>query len=365
MHIKNIQNKILRCLVVFSILLFPLFTTNNVYALSNKVELHFLSTGNSDCIIIQSKKTVVIDAGQNDDETYVVSYLKSMGVKTVEYLVSTHPDADHSGGLDAIVNNFNIDQCFVCNGDASTQTYQSFITALSNKHLTPSVPLEGTKFDIGNGAYVQFYNCKATGSESNALSLITKLTYGKKKAVFMGDAPVSVENQYKNVIGDVDILKVSHHGSHTATGSVFLSVIKPEYSVLCTGKNSYGHPDATVVSRLKKYGKVYRTDQSGNIIFTLKNNKISVNKKAVSSIKSTTVKKSQSTSSTTKKKSTSSSSTATNGIDRSKTYVINIKSKMRHYSSCSYVSRMSSSNAVSTNSIKGYESYKSCSRCGA
>lgn len=286
---KNLWKRIISCLFILILVggcsAYGNNSANKAAALNQQslsqngssVKMHFLSTGNSDCIIIQAEKTVLIDAGQNNDEDLVVNYLKKLGVKKIDYIISTHPDADHCGGLDAVVKNFEIKECFVGNGSSTSITYRSFINALAEKGLTPAVPLANKQFMLGKNCYMQFYNTKARSTNSNELSLVTLLVDGNKKALFTGDADYKVENQLHTLLSDVDVLKVSHHGSKTATSQAFLQVVKPEYAIICTGKNGYGHPDKTVIKRLEKAGsKVYRTDYDGNIIVEFNNNQVSV-----------------------------------------------------------------------------------------
>lgn len=251
---------------------------NNVK--SSTIKIHFIDTGNSDCIFVQTEeKNLLIDAGDNDDEQRIVNYLNEQKLTTINYLVSTHPDADHCGGLDAVVTNFTIDQSYVANGSSDSQTYRDFIYSLSAKGLTPAVPLEDTAISLDQNTQMKFYNTKATG-EGNELSLVILLQSGGHYILFMGDATEKVE---KNIIDhlphNIDILKVSHHGSKSATSEQFLNALNIDYAVIECGKNNqYHHPDQQTLNRLEDHEiKTLRTDQKGNIIFTIKNNKLSYN----------------------------------------------------------------------------------------
>lgn len=335
---------------------------------ATKTEIHFISTGNSDCILIKSEKNVLIDGGQNDDEKRIVEYLNQQNVKKIDYLVSTHPDADHSGGLDAVVNHVEIGETFVCNGDSNTKTYQDFIQALAKKKLTPAVPLENKKFEIGKNTYIQFYNAKSTAKEANDLSLVTLLVSGNKKALFTGDASVDVEKKIMSELPEVDILKVGHHGSRSSTCLEFLEKIKPTYAVICTGKNSYGHPTNQVLSNLKECNvETHRTDQEGNIIFTLDNNQITIkNTKELTISGSYESTSSQSTTQSESNKNTSSSNTDNHeNTSSNTTYVGNSNAHKFHYASCSSVSRMNEANMVRSNDRSYFvnNGYEACKKC--
>lgn len=242
---------------------------NNEIILSDNLTVHFIDTGNSDAILIDDNGTsMIIDAGDNDDENMMVNYLKKVGIKDIKYLVSTHAHADHAGGLDEIVKNFEIENAFVSNGDSDTKTYRDFILALSDKGLNPSVPLEDKKFKLKN-AYFEVFNTNG-GSSTNNESLVVLLTNGEDKMLFTGDAEEEVEYEILDKMPDVDLLKIGHHGSHSSSTDAFLDKTKPEYAVILCGRNNkYGHPHRETMQKLKDRNiKVYRTDQNGDIVFT-------------------------------------------------------------------------------------------------
>lgn len=230
--------------------------------------VHFINTGNSDAIlIVQDDKSVLIDAGDNDDEELVVNYLNNLEIKKIDYLVNTHPDADHCGGLDAVINNFEIGTFFVGNGSSDSQTYTDVINATANKGINPSVPLEESKFELTSNSYIQFFNT-AGGSDSNESSLVTLFVNGEDKFLLTGDAGTETENKILSKMQDVDVLKIGHHGSKNSTTQSFLDKVNPEYAVILTGKNSYGHPHSEVLSKLESANiEIHRSDECGDIIF--------------------------------------------------------------------------------------------------
>lgn len=230
--------------------------------------VHFINTGNSDAILIlQDNKSVLIDAGDNDDESLMVNYLNNLEIKKVDYLVNTHPDADHCGGLDAVINNFEIGKFFVGNGSSDSQTYTDVINSAANKGINPSVPLEESKFELTSNSYIQFFNTTG-GSDSNESSLVTLFVNGEDKFLLTGDAGAETENKILSKMQDVDVLKIGHHGSKNSTTQSFLDKVNPEYSVILTGKNSYGHPHSEVLSKLESANiKIHRSDECGDIIF--------------------------------------------------------------------------------------------------
>lgn len=241
-----------------------------------ETKIHFINTGNSDSIlIIQDSKAALIDGGDNDDEQRVVSYLKNQGISELEYVFATHPHADHIGGLDAVVNSIAIKNMFVSNGDADTKTYFDFINAMANKGVNPSVPLLNSEFKLGAAKFKVL--SVANVNDQNNNSIVLEFTNGKDKALFMGDAEKEIESKLNP--GDVDLLKVGHHGSQSSSTPEFLNRITPEYAVITCGKgNDYGHPHKKTMETLKNMNiDVHRSDECGDILFTSTGNGLKVN----------------------------------------------------------------------------------------
>ncbi len=240
--------------------------TSQAVAEGKVSEIHFIDTGNSDAIlIINNGEAMLIDGGENDDEDFLVKYLKDQGVTELEYLIATHPHADHVGGLDAIVSNLHVNTIFVANGDANTKVYRDFINAAMDKGLTPSVPLEDSQFPLG-GAYFKVMNTNG-GSDTNNVSLVVEYVNGEDKALFMADAEKEVEEEILSKLEQVDLLKVGHHGSRTSTSQDFLEKVSPTYAVITCGTgNSYGHPHQETLDKLQGI-EVHRTDECGSVIF--------------------------------------------------------------------------------------------------
>lgn len=246
---------------------------------SGKSKVHFIDTGNSDSILIENNgEYMLIDGGDTDDDAVVNNYLNKQGVKTIKYLLATHPHADHLGALDTVVKNFEIENLFIGSGTANTKVYTQFINNATNKGYTPIKPKENTIYSLGDGQ-VKFYNVNGQGGKDlNNESVIALYSNGDDDFLFTGDAETEVEMKYASVIGDIDVYKASHHGSRTGSSQSFLNIIKPEYVLLLTGTNSYGHPHKEVVDRLKNNNiAVYRSDESGDIIATSTGNGITFN----------------------------------------------------------------------------------------
>ncbi len=237
------------------------------------MKVHFIDVGQGDSIFIQSPsgKTMLIDGGTKSDGETVVAYLKSHKVSKLDYVVATHPDADHIGGLIDVVNSFTVGQ-FINSGKVhTTQTYKELLSIVLAKKIKYSEPKTGDLVPFDNALKLQVLHVDANTSDINDASIVLKATYNKVSFLLTGDADVDMESK---IMAKYDVkatvLKAGHHGSNTSSSAKFISEVKPATTILSYGKgNSYGHPHKEVVSRLKNVAsKIYSTAVSGNIVVT-------------------------------------------------------------------------------------------------
>ncbi|MFJ8262739.1 ComEC/Rec2 family competence protein [Rummeliibacillus sp. NPDC094406] len=275
--------KKLNLLVIFSLLL-SLFIYVSPSSAASNVKVHVIDVGQGDSILIQTgNENVLIDGGNKGKGDEVVAYLKKQKVKTLNAVVSTHPDADHVGGLAEVINSLNVKSVYAPKVTHTTQAYKNFLTAVKKEGLKIKVAKKGVEIPTkAKNITLKFLAPvkEYTKSDLNDWSGVLQLTHSKKKFLFTGDAETQAENDMlkAGVLSKVDVLKVSHHGAKEATGTSFLNKVKPTYAVISVSKtNGYGHPTAETLNRLKKAKtKVYRTDKNGNVIFTSTGSKISV-----------------------------------------------------------------------------------------
>ncbi len=270
--------------VITLILLFALFFTGikDVEAASS-VQVHFLNIGQGDATLIQTpNENILIDGGGKGKGPEVVKYLKKYKVSTLTAVVSTHPDADHVGGLAYVIKNMKVNKVYAPNVSHTTQAYKDFLLSVKYKKLKITVAKQGVEIPtIAKDITLKFLAPVKIYAKSdlNNWSAVLHLKHNKKAFLFMGDAEAKAETDMlaKKLISKVDVLKVGHHGSKDSTTANLLNKAKPTYSVISVGKNSYGHPTSTAINRLKTVkSTVYRTDKSGNIIFTSNGSKITV-----------------------------------------------------------------------------------------
>lgn len=228
--------------------------------------VEYLDVGQADSMLLSSNgEYMLIDAGNNEDGDDVVEYLKNAGVSTLKYVVGTHPHEDHIGGMDDVINAFDVQNVLLANATSNTQTYSDVLTALENKSLTAVVPKVGTTFPLGD-ANVTVLAAQPADDLNNA-SIVLRATYQNTSFLFMGDVEAEVEAAILQSGADIqsNVLKVGHHGSDTSTTSSFLSAVSPDAAVICCGTgNSYGHPSQTTLNKLAGI-PIWRTDLNGTI----------------------------------------------------------------------------------------------------
>ncbi|MCO5381214.1 MAG: lamin tail domain-containing protein [Methanosarcina barkeri] len=223
-------------------------------------------------MIEYKNKSMLIDAGEQDQGEVVSNYLRDQGISTLDYVVATHPHSDHIGGMTDILNSFQVEH-FVDSGYPHTsKTYENMLTTIDQKKIPFEIAQVGQTIDFDPAVDIEVLNPSKTYSDDlNENSVVLKVNYGRTSFLLMGDAGLETEERIMkagyNI--DSDILKVGHHASRSGSGETFISAVSPEVSVIEVGAgNDYGHPHTEVLERLQKVSKVYRTDLDGTITIT-------------------------------------------------------------------------------------------------
>lgn len=246
--------------MVLAVSLMP-FSTD---AAAKDMKVHFIDVGQGDAILVQSPngKNMLVDGGPKAAGSKVVSFLKSKGVKRLDYVVATHPDADHIGGLEAVLNAFPVTN-FVDSGfPHTTQTYYNMLALVDKKNIKFQVAKELDKLALDPQLITRVLYADENAKDSNATSIVLKITYNKVSFLLMGDADIATENYIKSKYDvKATVLKNGHHGSNTSSSAAFISAVKPSVGILSYGKNnSYGHPHLAIEARHKNVGaKTYKT----------------------------------------------------------------------------------------------------------
>ncbi len=237
-------------------------------------EVHFIDVGQADCsLIICDDETLLIDGGNVGDSSLVVSYLLSVGVTELDYVICTHAHEDHVGGLSGPLNKFTVTQAvFSPETGSDTKCYKDFLSAVEKQNLSVTVPETDSSFNLGSSTVTFIGPVTENYDDINDTSIVTKITYEETSFLFTGDAERESEQDILEKGTDIsaDVLKVGHHGSENSTTYPFLREIMPEIAVISVGEgNKYGHPTEEALSRLRDADvKVYRTDMQGHIKIT-------------------------------------------------------------------------------------------------
>ena len=239
--------------------------------------IDFIDVGQADSILVRNQdKIMLIDAGTNEAGEMVVKYLQNLGITKIDYLVGTHPHEDHIGGLDNVINNFDIGQIYMPKIETTTKTFEDVLEAIENKNLTVTAPNKGDKIELGQ-AVGEFMTEPILDKDNlNVSSLVLRLEFGNTSYLFMGDA--EEENEETIIWTKTDVLKVGHHGSSTSSSKSFLEQVQPKYAIIMAGKdNSYGLPTQETIDKLHNIGsEIYRTDEDGTIQMTSDGNTIQI-----------------------------------------------------------------------------------------
>lgn len=237
---------------------------------SDGLTVHYMDVGQGDATLITcGEESMLIDAGDNSKGTTVQAYLSSQNITELDYVVGTHPDADHIGGLDVVITKFDCGKIFLTDEEKDTQTYEDVISAMEYKGYKKTPPVPGETYELGSASFTLLAPLQEN-SDSNDNSIALLLTYGDTSFYFEGDAGEEEEAQILSSGAAVkaDVYKIGHHGSKTSTTDDMLAAVNPACAVISAGEdNRYGHPHAEVLNKLRMNGiRTFRTDEQGTVV---------------------------------------------------------------------------------------------------
>lgn len=243
--------------------------TKNSAETAAELKVHFIDVGQADATLLHAEEfTILIDTGDwNADDA--VNYLHEQNITDIDIVIGTHPDADHIGQLDRVVEQFNVGEVWMSGNTSPSNTFIRALEAIDSTGTDYYEPRAGEVFDVGSLQMEVLYPEDVTG-RANEESISLKLTYGEVRFVFTGDAGVNEEQDMIEAGFDLEaeILQLGHHGSNTSTSPAFLAAVSPEVAIYSAGAdNSYGHPHAEVIAAAENIeAEVYGTDVNGTVI---------------------------------------------------------------------------------------------------
>lgn len=242
--------------------------TRRVEAAESSFWIEFIDVGQGDAALIQCDgHYMLIDGGPSDASQTIYTILKNKEVKKLDYMIATHQDADHIGGLSAALNYATVQTCYSPVTTYDSRTFFNLLRYLAKNKASLTIPKCGAVFKLGS-AKVEILGPVRMGKEANNDSIVTRITYGDTSFLLMGDAECEEEYDIIDEFSDLscDLIKIGHHGSSHSTSGDLLDLANPVYAVISVGKNSYGHPTKETLKRLKsKKITVFRTDKDGDI----------------------------------------------------------------------------------------------------
>lgn len=236
----------------------------------------FLDVGQGDAIFIQSPSgvQVLVDAGRDSSVLRELADVMGFWDKDLDYVLATHPDADHVGGLVDVFERYEVANFIRTESESDTSVWQSVERLSEGEGAEIFYARRGQKYDLGGGVMLEilFPDIDPIDLESNTSSIVAKLIYGDTSFMLTGDSPKAIEEYLVLAEGEFlksNVLKVGHHGSRTSTSDLFLAEVSPDYAVISAGKdNQYGHPHIEVTDMLFNHGvTTYSTAESGRITF--------------------------------------------------------------------------------------------------
>lgn len=238
--------------------------TNN-----NLLKVHYLDVGQGDSMFIElpNNETMLIDAAESYQSENIINYLKNLNYQKIDYVIGTHPHTDHIGGLKNIINTFEIGKIYMPKVVSTTKTYESLLMTIKDKNLKINTAKAGTTIIDTDTLKVNILAPNnSTYTELNNYSVVTKITYGTTKFLFMGDSEKLIENEIKENV-TADVIKIGHHGSNTSSSIDFIKKVNAKYGIISVGlNNKYNLPKEETITNWENSGtKIYLTSTNGTI----------------------------------------------------------------------------------------------------
>ena len=250
-----------KLLCLLAVLLLPIFALADM-------EAHFLDVGHGDCtILISNGEAAIIDGGPVSASDMVFTYLRDLGVTEIKYAFATHPQTDHVGGLPAAFHAATVKALYTPVTEYDNERFTVLMEKAAEMSVPIIVPAVGDQFSLGDAVITVISPSKAY-TDPNDLSLVLRIKSQTMTLLICGDAGAKVEKDLLDNGADLtaDVIRISHHGSDTATTPEFISAVSPRYAVISCSER-YENPDPDIMKLLLESGiTVLCTDYIGTIV---------------------------------------------------------------------------------------------------
>ena len=233
----------------------------------------FIDVGQADSALVtlSTGEVMLIDAAESSDTGGICNELDERGITQIDVLISTHPHNDHIGGMQSIIESYNVGRIYMPDMASDSNTYEKMMNAIEKNGIPVTEAYAGVSFSFGSASCVIVSPGKNDDKDANNESVVLWLDYDDTEFLFTGDMESWAEN---NLVDggyniEADVLKVAHHGSSSGTTEEFLRAVSPNYAVIsCGDGNDYGHPHRETLDILNLFQiQSFRTDLDGDVHF--------------------------------------------------------------------------------------------------
>jgi competence protein ComEC len=260
-------------IIIFSLLFISLLPLAIAFTIPSQ-KLHFIAcnVGQGDAILITKGFTqILIDGGPDESVLACLSNNIPFWDKNIELIINTHPDKDHIGGLDNVIQSYNVTHFVLSGQSTDSQAFKDLEKAIKDNNIETYIPLINEQIKVGELDFTVLWTPEnqssvlgATNQKTNESSIVLHFQYQDFDALLTGDITEREEKQIikQNEFNSIEVLKVAHHGSKYSSSREFLEAVKPSIAVISVGKNPWGHPTKEVLDRLDSVNsQILRTDQ--------------------------------------------------------------------------------------------------------
>jgi len=244
------------------------------------VTVTFIDVGQALSVLIRDNlgNDILYDGGNNQDAPFLIDYFQDLKIDDFETVIASHFHEDHIGGLDDILAQYKVDMILMPSIPYNTDDCDNLISVIDTEHIVRQAIKPNLVIKVGEIS-LKLIGPNTDFKDINSQSLMIQVIFQDKRILLTGDGTVAAEKLILNQNIQSDIIQIAHHGSHTSSSKAFLSAVSAQYAIVSVGlDNTYGLPDEDIIKRIHDLDMtLYRTDLMGSIIFTIKQNTITVN----------------------------------------------------------------------------------------